>query len=96
MPEQYRIQYADKRVKKAILKLPKKDFELVDSAILSLRLDPHPAGSKKLRATKEPTYELKVWPYRILYDVYDDDKMVLILAVVHRKDLGKYLRSARL
>jgi mRNA-degrading endonuclease RelE of RelBE toxin-antitoxin system len=96
MSDQYRIRYANKRVRKAILKLPPKDFELIDTAILSLRFDPRPTASKKLRATKEPTYELKVWPYRILYDVYDNDRMVLILAVVHRKDLGKYLRTSRL
>ena len=96
MSERYKIRYANKRVKKAILRLPKKDFELVDAAILSLQHDPRPPKSKKLQATSEPTYELKVWPYRVLYDVYDDDKVVLILAVIHRRDLKKYLRSARL
>jgi mRNA interferase RelE/StbE len=95
-PEKYEIYYANRRVEKALAQLPPKDFERIDAAITALEDNPRPSKSKKVRASKEDTYELRVWPYRVIYDVYDDPRNVIILAVIHRKDLEKYLRKARL
>lgn len=95
-PEKYGIYYANRRVEKALAYLPPKDFERIDAAITAWEDDPRPFKSKKVRASKEDTYELRVWPYRVIYDVYDDSKSVIILAIIHRKDLEKYLRRARL
>lgn len=94
-PEEYEIYYANRRVEKALEQLPPNDWERIDAAITALEDNPRPFTSKKVRASKEDTYELRVWPYRVIYDVYDDSKSVVILAVIHRKDL-KYLRRARL
>jgi mRNA-degrading endonuclease RelE of RelBE toxin-antitoxin system len=95
-PEKYEVYYANRRIEKALEQLPPHDFERIDAAITALEDNPRPFKSKKVQASKEDTYGLRVWPYRVIYDVYDDSKSVIILAVIHRKDLEKYLRRARL
>jgi mRNA interferase RelE/StbE len=87
MPEGYRIRYADKRVAKDLRDLPLSVFQRVDRAILNLRIDPRPPGYKKLRHPAIGQYRLRVGDWRIIYDVNDADHEVLILRVMHRRDV---------
>jgi mRNA interferase RelE/StbE len=47
--------------------------------------DPRPAGSKKLKGSDE-SYRIRVGDYRVIYDVLDVIRIVLIQRVRHRKD----------
>ncbi len=66
-------------------RLPVKAFDRVSQAILKLEHDPRPPGSKKLRGVQE--YRLRVGQYRILYSVDDRERVVVVSAVGHRRDV---------
>jgi len=58
------------------------------------KLDPHvrekitfPSQFKPLTGAAVAQYRLRVGDWRILYDVYDDDRTVLILRLGHRKHI---------
>ena len=74
----------------------RKDFHRLPSIIIlrvikkveSLPINPTPVDSKKLRDT-EHTYRLRVGDYRIVYQVNQADKEIVIIRVRHRKDAYK-------
>ena len=66
-------------------RLPESVFERLVEAILSLERDPRPRGAKKLRGVED--YRLRVGQYRILYSVEDRERVVVISAVGHRRDV---------
>ena len=37
----------------------------------------------------QPCFRYRIGDYRVLYDVYDEDEVVLILVVGHRRDVYK-------
>ena len=61
----------------------------VMAAIALLAENPRPEGVKKLW---DNTYRIRVGDYRVVYDVYDDRLVVLIVRVRHRKDVYRGLR----
>ena len=65
--------------------LPTSVFDRVVESIRALKIDPRPHGSRKLRGLEQ--YRLRVGSYRILYTVDDDNRLVEIIAVGHRKDV---------
>ena len=66
-----------------------KIFFAIDKAIDSLIKNAHPAGSKKL--VNSPYYRIRVGDYRILYEIYDEKLIILVLRVRHRKEVYKNL-----
>ena len=61
------------------------DFERLRNAIRSLAEEPRPRGVRKIRGT-ENAYRIRVSNYRVVYDVYDSDNLVLILQVARRSE----------
>lgn len=57
----------------------------ISSRILTLENNPRPRGFKKLSGREE--YRIRAGDYRILYVVNDQDHIVTILAVGHRRDV---------
>jgi len=66
-------------------RLPDKAFQRVAQAILKLEGDPRPPGSKKLRGMQD--HRLRVGQYRILYSVDDRERLIVVSAVGHRRDV---------
>ena len=66
-------------------RLPERTFERISRAILKLERNPRPPGSKKLRGVQD--YRFRVGQYRILYSVDDDERVVVVSAVGHRRDV---------
>jgi len=62
-------------------------------ALEVLRIQPLPSGSrvKRIKRAKEPLYRLRYRDYRIIFRV--QAKEVVILAILHRRDLEKKLRE---
>ena len=60
----------------------------VSDAILKLKSNPRPHGSKKLVGTNG-SWRIRVGDYRVLYDVADAIRIVRIYRVRHRKDVYK-------
>ena len=81
---QYKI-VIRKSVRKDMQGIPKKDAQRIISAIQSLAENPHPQGSKKLSA--QDRYRLRQGNYRILYEIQDNQLIVCVVAVGHRKDV---------
>jgi mRNA interferase RelE/StbE len=53
--------------------------------ILDLADDPRPSGVRKL-ASLERVYRLRVGAYRVIYEIYDDRLLVLVLQVARRSE----------
>ena len=72
-----------------------RDFQRLDKtiqdrmaiAILKLETNRHPQQFKPLAGRATAQFRLRVGDYRILYDVYDEKKTVLILRIGHRRDI---------
>lgn len=82
----YRIDY-DIDLDKSLAKIPKRDSKLIKEKIESLANDPRPNGSIKLTGTE--LYRIRYGNYRIIYKIFDDRLVVLILDVNGRKDVYK-------
>jgi mRNA interferase RelE/StbE len=65
---------------------PKKDRQRIVAAIRSLADDPRPTGSEKL-AGEDDRYRIRVGRYRIIYSIGDDELLVFVVRVGHRKDV---------
>ena len=72
-----------------------KDYKKLDSfikqkithAIISLETNRTPQQFKPLKGYEIAQFRLRIGDYRVLYDVYDEDKTVYILRIGHRKDI---------
>ncbi|MDI6891710.1 MAG: type II toxin-antitoxin system RelE/ParE family toxin [Actinomycetota bacterium] len=80
---------AKRRVKNDLKKLPKETLNSTAKAIEGLQENPFPSG-KKIKTIKgaEKTFRYRVGDYRIIYEV--GAQTVTILAVLHRRDLGRF------
>ena len=74
---------------KDLEKLPSQIVKRVSKAIDELEITPKPHGSKKLKATSENLWRIRVGDYRIIYSIDDDIYVVDIRKVGHRKDIYK-------
>jgi mRNA interferase RelE/StbE len=66
-------------------RLPAQAARRVLRAIHGLEEQPRPHGSHKLTGSNA-TYRLRVRPYRVIYEVDDDRRVVVITRMRHRKD----------
>jgi mRNA interferase RelE/StbE len=71
-----------------IRRLPEQSQLRVNQAIASLAENPRPQGSKKL--TAKEGYRIRVGDYRILNQIDDAAKLVIVYRVAARGDVYKY------
>ncbi len=83
----YEVRLASRRVEKAIADLPLTVRARVIKAIQSLREEPRPRGVRKLGGKLSGAWRIRVGAYRVLYDIYDAHKVVVITDVGQRKDV---------
>jgi len=48
---------------------------------------------KTIRGVLDSFERLRVGDYRVMYDVIHEDRIVLVLGIVHRGDLERWLRN---
>ncbi len=82
----YKIHY-DIDLGKALVKIPKRDVKFIKEKIESLSEHPRPHGSIKLSGKE--LYRIRHGIYRIIYKIFDDRLLVLILDVDGRKNVYK-------
>ena len=68
-----------------IRRLPAQTQDRVNRVIVRLAENPRPPGAKKL--TARDGYRVRVGDYRILYQVDDGAKVVIIFRVMSRRDV---------
>lgn len=76
---------ADRDLDKLKSRIRRQDFERLRDAIGGLADEPRPQGVRKIKGA-EKAYRIKVGSYRVVYDVYDNDNLVLILQVARRSE----------
>ena len=70
---------------KELERIPKEALRLVAKRIQSLADDSRPAGSKKL--SQQERYRLRQGDYRIVYSIHDEDLIVRIVKIGHRREI---------
>lgn len=50
-------------------------------------------SAKALQGRRDRFFRLRVGDYRVMYDVIKEEKTVLVLGIVHRSDLERWLRG---
>ena len=48
---------------------------------------------KTIRGADDTFHRLRVGDDRVMYDVLDDEQLLLVLGIVHRRDLERWLRN---
>ncbi len=48
---------------------------------------------KTVRGADDTFHRLRVGDYRLMYDVLDEDRVVLVLGIVQRGDLERWIRN---
>jgi mRNA interferase RelE/StbE len=84
----YRVEIspaADRDLEKLKGRIRMQDFEQLRNAVRSLAENPRPQGVRKIRGA-EKAYRIRVGNYRVVYNVYDSDNLVLILQVARRSE----------
>ena len=76
-----------KKVEKEITKLPNKLIKSIGEVIDQLAVNPRPNGSKKLKATDENLWRVRVGDYRVIYSIEDVLKIIEIKRVRHRSEV---------
>ena len=77
--------FLSKRAQKQLDKLPDKVANRIITAISDLELDLRPEGSKKLRG--RDGYRVRRGKYRNIYEIFDDQHIVDVIALGHRMDI---------
>ncbi len=72
-------------VAKDLKAIPRQSVLRILDKIESLREDPRPVGSEKLSGMER--YRIRQGSYRIIYSIFDDEIVVEIVKVGHRKDV---------
>ena len=82
----YRIAFKQS-VTKDLRPLPKRDVARILKRINSLVDNPRPPGCEKLSGQER--YRVRQGVYRILYEIQDEEVVVTIVKVGHRRDVYK-------
>lgn len=76
----------EKNAERDYKNIPFDIFTKIKESILSLKINPRPYNSKKLHGSKND-WRIRIGDYRVLYDINDEDKIVKIFRIKHRKDV---------
>lgn len=76
---------ADRDLDRLKRRIQSHDFERLRAAIRGLADEPRPQGVRIIRGA-ERAFRLRVGSYRVVYEVYDNESLVLILQIVRRTE----------
>jgi len=74
-----------KRAVKILEDIGEPYYSKIKAAIYSLADKPRPPGCKKLKGRNG--YRIRISDYRIIYEVFDDELIVDVITLGHRKDI---------
>ena len=73
-----------KSVAKDLRAIPNRDVRRILTTIESLSKEPRPMGSEKLSGQER--YRVRQGDYRIIYEIRDDEVVVVVVKVGHRRE----------
>lgn len=74
-----------RRAQKALARLPGGDYEKVRDTIRALAKNPRPSGCLKLSGREG--WRIRLGNYRIIYEIDDNQRLITILHIGHRRDV---------
>jgi mRNA interferase RelE/StbE len=74
-----------KFAQKQLDKLPENIADRLIEAVYTLSQNPLPMGHKKLKG--RGGYRIRVGDYRIIYEILDNELLISVVAIGHRKDI---------
>lgn len=74
-----------RRAQEDLETLPRYAYEKVKAALLALAEEPRPSGCRKLK--NREGWRVRTGDYRILYEIFDEQRQVLILRIGHRREV---------
>ena len=83
--EYYRI-LIPKKAAKQLEALPRNILKMVHAKLRTLGSDPRPTWAKQLKGSP-PGWRFRVGDYRVLYDVNDNERSVVVRAAGHRREV---------
>ena len=81
----YRVEFAS-RAQRMFRNLPADIQRRLDPALQALSQDPRPPGCKQLSG-EESVWRIRVGDYRIVYQIRDNELLVLVLKMGHRREI---------
>jgi mRNA interferase RelE/StbE len=77
---------------KALKWIPEPDRSRIVKRIEGLAVDPIPTGAVKLRAELD-LHRVRSGDYRIIYRIENDNLLILVVRIGHRKDIYRKLKK---
>ena len=74
-----------KSAERELRKIPKADLQRITEQINELAAAPRPSGSEKLAG--QGSYRIRQGDYRVVYTVDDDQKLIEIVKIGHRREV---------
>lgn len=74
-----------KQAFKELEKINEPFYSNLKQAILGLTDNPRPVGYKKLKG--RDGYRIRIGNYRVIYDIFDNELIIEIITLGHRKDI---------
>jgi len=85
----YRVKM-QRRARRSLERLPKKDHDSVLGAVKDLANNPRPRDVAKIKSA-EGMWRVRQGDYRIVYDIDDNQKIITVLDIDHRKQVYRWL-----
>ena len=74
-----------KQALKELEKINEPFYSNIKQAIFNLTQDPRPIGYKKLKG--RAGYRIRIGNYRVIYAIFDNELIIEIVTLGHRKDI---------
>jgi mRNA interferase RelE/StbE len=75
------------KAEKELRALPKTIIHAIVTTVEGLAINPYPANTKKLKGTAKFYFRVRTGNYRIIYEVHNQELIIDIIEVGHRKDI---------
>ncbi len=82
----YKIIFA-KEAQKALLRLPKNTAVLVRQKLEQLAIDPYAQITNAKKLQNRSGYRLRIGDWRVIYEIQNDELIVLVLKIAQRKEV---------
>jgi len=66
-------------------RIRRNEFDRLRTAVRGLANEPRPYGVRKIKGA-ETAYRVRVGNYRVVYEIYDNENLVLILQIARRTE----------